>query len=144
VVRYYNTWLEDIPDFEGGEMETSTEGGATEDSMDTASHSMNIEFGASSRGLDFMSSSGYPAVEFGYDESESEDDDDATGNEDDTSSSEEDSEAGDKVAELHPGHRHRRGSTRPFRTVLYISMEYCEKRVSHTSQCLAAYTSRQF
>ena len=132
VVRYYNTWLEDIPDFEGGEVETSTEGAATEDSVDTVSHGIDIEFGASSRGLDFMSSSGYPPVEFGYDDSESGDDDDAVGDEDDTSSSEEDSEAGDKVAELHPGHLHRRGSTRPFRTVLYISMEYCEKRVSST------------
>ncbi|KAH8908968.1 Serine/threonine-protein kinase [Coniochaeta sp. PMI_546] len=129
VVRYYNTWLEDIPDFESAEAETSTEGPATEYSMDTVSHDINIEFGASSRGLDFMSSSGYPQVEFGYEESGSEDeDDDATGDEEDTSSSDEESEAGDRVGELHAGHRHRRGSTRPFRTVLYISMEYCEKR----------------
>lgn len=132
VVRYYNTWLEDIPDYEGAEAETPTEGGATEEeSRDTVSQGINIEFGASSRGLDFMSSSGYPHVEFGYEDSGSDDeDDDAIGDEGDTSSLEEASEAGNRLAELHPGHWHRRGSTRPFRTVLYISMEYCEKRVS--------------
>jgi translation initiation factor 2-alpha kinase 4 len=130
VVRYYNTWLEEIPDFEGAEGETSTEGAGTEDSMDTVSHDINIEFGASSRGLDFMSSSGYPHVEFGFDESGSEEDEDEAGGDDDeTSSSEEGSEIGDRGVAI-PHAAQRRGSTRPFRTVLYISMEYCEKRVS--------------
>ena len=36
----------------------------------------NIEFGVSTGGLDFMSSSGYPQIEFGYD--------DATDNEEDS------------------------------------------------------------
>lgn len=134
VVRYYNTWLEEIPEYDAAEGETSTTGDGTEDSVTTVSHDVNIEFGVSSRsrGLDFMESSGFPQVEFGYEESSSEEEYEAGGDDDESSSSEEDSEAGDKVGELHPGQRNRRGSTRPFRNVLYISMEYCEKRVSVT------------
>lgn len=88
----------------------------------------NIEFGASTGGLDFMSSSGYPQVEFGYGGSESDDDDE-----------DEDSSNIDKQALVNrPGNgrndlalkRTRSNSRfqRTFKTVLYISMEYCEKR----------------
>lgn len=145
VVRYYNTWLEEIPDFDG-DGETSTEQG-TEYSRDTVSHSVNIEFGASSRGLDFMSSSGYPEVQFGYDDSGSDDDDDDADEDDESSSEEDDSEAGDRFPGpdhqlTGPGKRPRRGSARPFKTVLYISMEYCEKRVSATSHWRGFYSNR--
>ncbi len=130
VVRYYNTWLEEIPDFSDTEGDTSTEGG------DTLSRSINIEFTESkSRGLDFMSSSGHPYIEFG-DESAIEDDDeedDEDEDDDETSSDEDTSTLNSKVPTAQlvvPGQRVRRGSSRPFRTIMYISMEYCEKRVS--------------
>jgi translation initiation factor 2-alpha kinase 4 len=136
VVRYFNTWLEEIPDFDDEGNASTTEMGTDYSQDDTISHSVNIEFAASSRGLDFMSSSGYPEVQFGYDDSEEESEDDQTdGGDDETSSEEENSEAADKF----PGPDHqltkrpRRGSTRPFKTILYISMEYCEKRVSAVS-----------
>jgi translation initiation factor 2-alpha kinase 4 len=132
VVRYFNTWLEEIPDFDDEGNASTTEMGTDYSQDDTISHSVNIEFAASSRGLDFMSSSGYPEVQFGYDDSEEESEDDQTdGDDDETSSEEDNSEAGDKF----PGPDHqltkrpRRGSARPFKTILYISMEYCEKRV---------------
>ncbi len=130
VVRYYNTWLEEIPDFSDTEGDTSTEGGGT------FSRSINIEFTESkSRGLDFMSSSGHPYIEFG-DESAIEDDDeedDEDEDDDETSSDEDTSTLNSKAPRTQlvvPGQRVRRGSSRPFRTIMYISMEYCEKRVS--------------
>ena len=76
VVRYYNTWLEEIPGYAESETDTSTERG-TEDSRGTLLQDVNIEFAESkSRGLDFMSSSGHPDIEFGYESGEGDDDDD--------------------------------------------------------------------
>ncbi|KAL2025032.1 hypothetical protein VTK56DRAFT_34 [Thermocarpiscus australiensis] len=142
VVRYYNTWLEEVPDVSDTEGDTSTEGAPTETSRGTAPLSINIEFTESkSRGLDFMSSSGHPYIEFGYDsaieeeeeeEEEEDDDDDDQGQDDEESSSDEDTSTVDgrvpKNQLTVPGPRIRRGSTRPYRTIMYISMEYCEKR----------------
>ena len=136
VVRYYNTWLEEAPDFSDAG-DTSTEGAPTEASRGTISRNINIEFTESkSRGLDFMSSSGHPYIEFGYDSAieDDEDDEEDQDEDDESSSSDEDTSTLDKRAAKGqlavPGQRARRGSTRPFRTIMYISMEYCEKRVS--------------
>lgn len=137
VVRYYNTWLEEVPDFSDAEGDTSTEGPATETSRDTISRKINIEFAESrSRGLDFMSSSGHPYIEFGYDSAIDDDDDDEEeddqGGDGDSSSDEDTSTTDERVPRDHlaiRGQRTRMGSTRPFRTIMYISMEYCEKRV---------------
>lgn len=68
---YYNTWTEEINDVsETDEDTTTTEAATTEDSVSEMSPGTgpNIEFGISTGGLDFMSSSGYPQIEFGYDE----------------------------------------------------------------------------
>lgn len=136
VVRYYNTWLEEVPDFSDAG-DTSTEGAPTEASRATISQHINIEFTESkSRGLDFMSSSGHPYIEFGYDSAIEDDDDENDGDGDEySSSSDQDTSTLDhrvpKVQLAIPGQRARRGSTRPFRTIMYISMEYCEKRVGH-------------
>ena len=147
VVRYYNTWLEEIPDFSDTEGDTSTEGPGT--SRGTMSRSINIEFTESkSRGLDFMSSSGHPYIEFGDDGSAIDDDEDdeddegeGEGDDDDGSSSDGDtSTLNSKMPRSQlavPGKRGRRGSSRPFRTIMYISMEYCEKRVSWISSSAA-------
>ncbi|KAL2131318.1 hypothetical protein VTI74DRAFT_5278 [Chaetomium olivicolor] len=131
VVRYYNTWLEEAPDFDT-EGDTSTEGPETDSSRGTISRSINIEFTESkSRGLDFMSSSGHPDIEFGYDsavddDSDEDDDEDASSSDEDTSTLNSKIPLKDQLPVT--GKRVRRGSTRPFRTIMYISMEYCEKR----------------
>ncbi|EMR72131.1 putative serine threonine-protein kinase gcn2 protein [Eutypa lata UCREL1] len=93
VVRYYNTWLEEVPDLSDTEDEESTEDSNAEESEDTVSQNIDIQFTASAGGLDFISSSGYPNIEFGSDESESEeeyeeddDDDDSDDSDEETSS----------------------------------------------------------
>jgi translation initiation factor 2-alpha kinase 4 len=134
VVRYYNTWLEEMPDYSDVDAETSVDDTETEESRDTMSQEIDIEFAHSTGGLDFMSSSGYPHVEFGYDESGSDDEGDADDmEEDDTDGSESESDTGEhgrpKNQVAIPGRRRPKSTSRPFKTVLYISMEYCEKRV---------------
>jgi len=133
VVRYYNTWLETIPGFSDAEDTSTDEDISTENSRGTISQNINIEFGESkSRGLDFMSSSGHPLMEID-DESDDEavvdveDEDDESESDDDSTSVGDNTDSKDLLAV--PTRRIRRGSNRPFRSVLYISMEYCEKRV---------------
>lgn len=85
VVRYYNTWTEEVPEVSDADDDTTS---ILEESVNELFPGPNIEFGASTGGLDFISSSGYPAVEFGYasdedaisdeDETETEEDDDST------------------------------------------------------------------
>ena len=133
---YYNTWTEEVSDvFETDDDTATTDATATEDSVSEMSPGTgpSIEFGASTGGLDFMSSSGYPQVEFGYDEG-SETDDDFEEND----SEEDDAMSPDDRIIKSPNKQHndlilnrtRSGSRyhRSFKTVLYISMEYCEKR----------------
>jgi eukaryotic translation initiation factor 2-alpha kinase 4 len=85
---YYNTWTEEVNDVsETDEDTTATEAATTEDSVSEMSPGgPNIEFGVSTGGLDFMSSSGYPQIEFGYDdasdEASGEDEDDISTNPD--------------------------------------------------------------
>ncbi|CZT46280.1 probable cpc-3 protein [Rhynchosporium secalis] len=133
VVRYYNTWTEELhDDAELDEDATNTDADTSEDSVCDVSPGTgpNVEFGVSTGGLDFMSSSGYPQVEFGYDgvsdESEDETDDDDESTNPDVASP---TGAGLQRTNL-ALNRTRSGSRfqRPFRTVLYISMEYCEKK----------------
>ncbi|KAG8428744.1 eukaryotic translation initiation factor 2-alpha kinase [Metarhizium acridum] len=65
VVRYYNTWVEEVPDATDTEGGTSTEG-YTEETEETVSDGIDIQFATSTGGLDFMSSNA--AIEFGYDD----------------------------------------------------------------------------
>lgn len=145
VVRYFNTWLEEVYDVSDvTDEETSTDFGGTELSRDTVSQdAFNIEFATSQGGLDFISSSRRLDIEFGDDDSEAVDDDDDDNDEDyDESDDEEESDQSDEESGtdtqgtkgtqhiLPVRKRTRRPSHRPFRTILYISMEYCEKRVS--------------
>lgn len=75
-----------------------------------------------------MSSSGYPQIEFGYDDGEDTEDDDADDESDDGGN------AGnlgvDNKRNTLALRRSRSDSRyqRSFKTILYISMEYCEKR----------------
>lgn len=130
VVRYYSTWLEESPNLSESEGETSTENTTIEDSTETVSQSVNIQFATSTGGFDYISSGGYPHIEFGYDSAD--DDDNGNGNEEENEEYEEESNS-DKdlplVRPKMPDPKHTRSNThRPFRTTMYIAMEYCEKR----------------
>jgi translation initiation factor 2-alpha kinase 4 len=137
VVRYYNTWVEEVADLSGTDGETSTD--MTEETRENGSASADIQFHTSTGGLDFMSSNAI--VEFGY--SDEEDDEDDGGQDDDLSSDDDDDEdddddddddetderTGSPARERILGFNRRARIQRPYRTILYISMEYCEKRV---------------
>ena len=131
VVRYYNTWVEEVPDLTDTEGETSTDD-FTGDSVETGTDGMDIQFATSTGGLDFMSSNA--AVEFGYDdESDEEESTDGSVIDDKDSSADEDAGAHPPMSPqkdrrvIAPKQSSR--FHRPFKTILYISMEYCEKRV---------------
>ncbi|KAF9890979.1 hypothetical protein FE257_005236 [Aspergillus nanangensis] len=116
VVRYYTAWLEEDYDHVDEEAISSTDGGYLSGrSSDT--------FGYSTGGLDFISSSGYPKIEFGHD---SEDEHDGSLSYRCKGSTPETYGTGSATGkELS---RARSGSQgRPVLTTLYIQMEYCEK-----------------
>lgn len=124
VVRYYNTWLEEIPDLSETEEDGSTEDPTT-DSKDSTSQDVNVQFETSTGGLDFISSS-HPNIEFGYDDSDPEDEDESEEGDDDDD--DEESDVDSVVHDLIPSPTKSRSTARHFKTVMYISMEYCEKR----------------
>ncbi|KAI8633188.1 serine/threonine-protein kinase gcn2 [Xylariaceae sp. FL1651] len=131
VVRYYNTWLEEIPDFSDTDGETSTDYLNTEGSKDTATRDLDVDFTTSTGGLDFISSS-HPNIEFGYDDSGSEEENGPNQNEQDGDGSDEDTftdddSTSDPLAGM-PSPVRVRSQQKGFRTVMYISMEYCDKR----------------
>ncbi|EKD13488.1 protein kinase [Drepanopeziza brunnea f. sp. 'multigermtubi' MB_m1] len=133
VVRYYNTWTEELYGGSESDEDATTTDAATEDSASESSPEIgpSIEFGVGTGGLDFMSSRGYPHIEFGFDDGSDEDEDSGEDEESDDSSSAavQSSVDPNQLKDLAPK-RTRSGSRfqRPFRTVLYISMEYCEKK----------------
>lgn len=128
VVRYYNTWTEELPDLTDTEDESTDY--FTEDTHETESAGIDIQFATSTGGLDFMSSNAN--LEFDYDESD-EDDEDEDDTEDDESSDVDDVALGRVISpdkEKHAALQRRLRQLKSTRTILYISMEYCEKRVS--------------
>lgn len=129
VVRYYNTWLEEIPDLAENGDDVSTEDPTTDGSVQSESNGLNIEFATDTGGLDFISSTGYPAIEFEAHDSDSEDSEEDS--ESDETDSDGDSTVEDSELGAMPSPRRVRSYQRAFRTVMYISMEYCDKRVSH-------------
>jgi eukaryotic translation initiation factor 2-alpha kinase 4 len=88
VVRYYNTWTEEVPEISETDDDTVS---TLDESTSVLFPSPDIEFGASTGDLDFISSSGFPAIEFGYASDENaiieEDDDDTDAEEDNDSTS---------------------------------------------------------
>ncbi|KAI1377302.1 serine/threonine-protein kinase gcn2 [Hypoxylon crocopeplum] len=122
VVRYYNTWLEEIPVTSDSEEETSTED-LNSVSEGTTSQDTNVQFATSTGGLDFISSS-HPNIEFGFDESDEEDESEEDEEEDDDDDLDDESVIIDPI----PSPTRVRGNQRRYKTVMYISMEYCEKR----------------
>nr|OQO18636.1 hypothetical protein B0A51_14368 [Rachicladosporium sp. CCFEE 5018] len=137
VVRYYSTWVEENVHTKHEEATSTTDETVTEDrNTDTGeaapSHSPRYDFGyQSASGLDFVSSSGYPQIEFG-DDSGSESDDsalqpalpaDMTHEVDDIFEARESSPSLELAKPRTPG-----TSTRKILSTLYIQMEYCERR----------------
>lgn len=127
VVRYYTAWLEEDYEHVDEEAVSSTEG-------DYFNSRNSAAFGYSTGGLDFISSSGYPKIEFG---SDSEDEPDGSlscrykGETPETYGTE--SGTGKELSRVRSG-----SQGRPVLTTLYIQMEYCEKHVS-TSYLVSAY-----
>jgi translation initiation factor 2-alpha kinase 4 len=132
VVRYYNTWLEEVPNFSDTDGDTSTEYLNMDASKGTTAQDLDVQFATSTGGLDFISSS-HPNIEFGYDDSGSEDENGLDENGHDEDDSEDDSgsdrSTSDALAGM-PSPYRVRSEQRGFRTVMYISMEYCDKSVS--------------
>jgi translation initiation factor 2-alpha kinase 4 len=125
VVRYYTAWLEEDFNHVEEEAMSSTEG----DPFASQDH-----HGFSTGGLDFISSSGYPKIEFAA--SDSDDENEGTLSDPAHPETPERNRVNDtgldsgsvEEAELS---RARSGSNgRPILTTLYIQMEYCEKHVS--------------
>ena len=131
VVRYYTTWLEEVPDL----TDTETDDTSTDDYEDLTtesdSNAIDIQFQTSTGGLDFMSSNANH-IEFGYD-SDSDEDDRTEGEytDDDDSSSVGDAVGGRAVSpeKERAALLKRVRMQRAYKTILYISMEYCEKKV---------------
>jgi translation initiation factor 2-alpha kinase 4 len=88
VVRYYNTWTEEVSDSTETDDETTSTFDESNSVISPSGGGPDIEFGASTGGLDFISSSGYPQIEFGYgsdeDSTTEADDDDEYDEEDDS------------------------------------------------------------
>lgn len=129
VVRYYNTWVEEIPDQTDTEDDTST-GYFTEDTRGTGSAGIDIQFATSTGGLDFISSNAN--VDFGFEDSDDSDDDEDEEDEDDDDYSDSDVAVNRALSpdkERNSALLRRARYQRSYRTILYISMEYCEKRV---------------
>lgn len=129
IVRYYDAWIEQVYDIET-DGETSTEGVNSDESEDDESDGIDVQFGTNTGGgLDFMSSN--HGIEFAFDDTESEDDERAALDEDedeeddDEVDSELQSENGDVLT---PITRKPTRAHQPFKKVLYILMEFCDKK----------------
>ncbi|KAF4450856.1 PEK/GCN2 protein kinase [Fusarium austroafricanum] len=129
VVRYYNTWVEEIPDQADTEDDTSTGYFTEENTQGTGSAGIDIEFATSTGGLDFISSN----ANVDYESEESDEDEDDS----DEESTESEDESEDEMSvhrvvspdkERNAMFQRRSRYQRSYRTILYISMEYCEKR----------------
>ena len=119
VVRYYTAWLEE----DVGTIEEETTSLAESDSILIPDRN---GYDCSTSGLDFISSSGYPRIEFGFDS-----DEDNEGTSSDHDVSENPKSKTNQSTEDRGLCRIRSGSqSRSVTTTLYIQMEYCEKQVS--------------
>lgn len=124
VVRYYTAWLEEDSQADE-EAISSTEG-------DPFSQKGVNNFEYSAGGLDFISSSGYPKIEFASDSDEENVGALANGEKETPETRETPSGAGTELKRIGSG-----SEGRPVSSTLYIQMEYCEKHVSHHAPCPA-------
>ncbi|THX25305.1 Serine/threonine-protein kinase [Aureobasidium pullulans] len=146
VVRYYSAWVEDDL---SGMVELDQESVSFAEDTTTSSGD-GIQFGMSSRGLDFVSSSGLgDDIVFGEDSGDDTEEDDEEDDDVDDDSSASGTETNGRVAngrpifhreaqsesaisdgedtDSRPQRTHRASSRRFMRSTLYIQMEYCER-----------------
>ena len=144
VVRYYSAWVEDDL---SGMVELDQESVSFEDGT-TTSNDDGIQFGMSSRGLDFVSSSGLgDDIVFGEDSDEDDEEDDDADDDDEVTESgtetdgrvmnarsmfrhgapSESAISDGEDTDSRPQRTHRASSRRFMRSTLYIQMEYCER-----------------
>lgn len=126
VVRYYTAWLEEDYDQRDDEAISFTDGNSV-----ASTYSGDFEY-STTGGLDFISSSGYPNIEFAAD---SDNEDAGTVSTKEKGSTPEtfgtESGTGKELSRVRSG-----SQSRPMLTALYIQMEYCEKHVSPLSGAL--------
>ena len=135
VVRYYSTWVEETLQAFSEEAMSTTEETVTEEATEFSEDSeqsddQRFDFGyQSTSGLDFVSSSGYPNIEFGGD---SDSDDSAITSEPgdielqlngSSKLGSIDESAADSALRL----KKSRSESRKAQSTLYIQMEYCER-----------------
>ncbi|PVI02725.1 kinase-like protein [Periconia macrospinosa] len=128
VVRYYTAWPEEelSPDSgaEEGDSNISDTDEYDSESDISPGNPGTEDFAQSTGGLDFISSSGYPKIEFGSDEESENGDDGAVvfGSDSET----EENSTNSPIAKRRTGSNTIR--SRPNRNILYIQMEFCEKQ----------------
>jgi len=136
VVRYYSTWVEETLHAFPEEALSTTEGTVTEDATEFSddseqSNSQHFDFGyQSTSGLDFVSSSGYPNIEFGGDS-----DSEASITNSDPGDIGFEFEANSQVGSSDDSTtnsrlqlKKSRSESRKAQSTLYIQMEYCERQ----------------
>ncbi|KAI9661972.1 MAG: hypothetical protein M1831_002887 [Alyxoria varia] len=127
VVRYFTAWLEDdTPVDSSSSASSSTATVSSGELMNANNLQASFSFDNSTRGLDFISSSGYPNVEFAEDSEE-----------DDATTDDSDNEEADNEGQPEPRNDRPSGEremlrppttqTRPvIKSTLYIQMEFCD------------------
>ncbi|KAF2263828.1 kinase-like protein [Lojkania enalia] len=133
VVRYYTAWPEEeLVNLSENEEDTAIAFTAEQSDSNSDVSPRDIgegaEFGRSTGGLDFISSSGYPKIEFGSDWGSEEEGDGHVV----FGSDSEDEQAGTSIGSHSPLVKKRTTSSsypvRSTKTILYIQMEFCEKQ----------------
>lgn len=122
VVRYYDAWVDTAPDTSAIETDDESSDEMSDEETDV---SQSTPY-AMSGGLDFMSSSGYPVIEFGYDTDNGEEQGTDWHN---GQGSEQEIDQTPDQSSITPENRNQR--TQPgaeAQRILYISMEYCDRR----------------
>ncbi|KAK8034373.1 eIF-2-alpha kinase GCN2 [Apiospora rasikravindrae] len=137
IVRYYDAWIERVPiDTYETDGDSSTEGPQTQDDGTAESDGIDIQFATSTGGLDFMSSTN-AAGDFNFEASDSDSDEDEPTDEEDSNeedSDDDDEDDSDSASDDNDSTnedqllRRTRSHQASYKNVLYILMEYCEKR----------------
>ncbi|OAG09264.1 Serine/threonine-protein kinase [Paraphaeosphaeria sporulosa] len=131
VVRYYTAWPEEettmMSDSDDEDDSTTFDADDSESGSDISPGNTGASgYGvASTGGLDFISFSGDPKVEFGSDDEDANDDDGAIVFGSDT---EDDASLADLNSPIAKKRTSSNSMARPARTILYIQMELCEKQ----------------
>ncbi|KAF2457267.1 anticodon binding domain of tRNAs-domain-containing protein [Lineolata rhizophorae] len=131
VVRYYAAWPEDDTT-SISETEEDTPSFSEDTSSVSKKPGLNVDFGQSTGGLDFISSSGFPKIEFEDDsdenavESDSEADDDIVFQQDNGGQPE--STDSSPALQKKRSQTSSRAANPPMKVTLYIQMEYCERQ----------------